>query len=338
MIRRTSRAVERSPGRPEHLARGLGRVRSGRRLALCLAATAVGAGVAIQSKLLGSAASASDSVLVVGWGVFVYGAALSVLAVVGRPSGRERLRRALRGLLRKGASWWPLTSGAGGAAFVVSQGLAADVMGVALFTTGVVAGQVVSGAVFDMVGVSGIRRGPSVGTWASIALACGAVIVGGASAFDVTYLPSILVAFVGGCAGAWGSATGSRIYAESKDLGVAALLNFAVGFVLVGMVATVMAGAGSGQFSPLVDPRVAAGGALGVVSIAATSWLILRLGILAVGTAVVAGQALGGLVIDAAISNTDALQAATVCAAVLTVAAAALSGVASRAPSPSEVS
>ena len=116
-------------------------------------------------------------------------------------------------------------------------------------------------------------------------------------------------------------------------LGISVLANFAVGLVLVGVVVVTHA-AGAAGFSSLVDPRVAVAGALGVGSIAACSWLILRLGIFVVGTAVVAGQTVCGILIDAAVSGPTAVHTTTIWAAALVLAAAALSGLASRMPSP----
>ncbi len=84
-----------------------------------------------------------------------FGSGLAILLVLSAvlPAGPARLRRARRrACAARTIPWWMLAGGAAGALTVATQGLAVAIIGVSLFTVGVVAGQTVNGLVLDRVG------------------------------------------------------------------------------------------------------------------------------------------------------------------------------------------
>ena len=68
------------------------------------------------------------------------------------PAGRRGFGRLRAGIRDRTIPWWMLAGGLAGAFTVATQGLAVAVIGVSLFTVGVVAGQTVSGLVLDRAG------------------------------------------------------------------------------------------------------------------------------------------------------------------------------------------
>ena len=68
------------------------------------------------------------------------------------PRGPARIAARSTACAARGIPWWMLAGGAAGALTVATQGLAVAIIGVSLFTVGVVAGQALYGLVLDRVG------------------------------------------------------------------------------------------------------------------------------------------------------------------------------------------
>ena len=76
------------------------------------------------------------------------------------PAGRRGYAALIDGrALARTIPWWMLAGGAAGALTVATQGLAVAIIGVSLFTVGVVAGQALCGLVLDRVGLRSRGRG-----------------------------------------------------------------------------------------------------------------------------------------------------------------------------------
>ena len=83
-----------------------------------------------------------------------FGSGLVLLIVLSAilPAGRRGFGRLRAGIRDRTIPWWMLAGGVAGAFTVATQGLAVAVIGVSLFTVGVVAGQTISGLVLDRAG------------------------------------------------------------------------------------------------------------------------------------------------------------------------------------------
>ncbi|MCU1693075.1 MAG: hypothetical protein JWM64_2166, partial [Frankiales bacterium] len=108
-----------------------------------LAAGAVGAGVALQSRVNGELQVALDDTLLAACVSFVGGLLLVTGVVLSRPCSRKALARVrqVRG--------WERLGGLGGAGLIAVGAAAAPRLGVALLTLGLVAGQTVGGLAVD---------------------------------------------------------------------------------------------------------------------------------------------------------------------------------------------
>ena len=115
----------------------------------------------MQSRVNGQLAAAIDdpytaAPISFGSGLVILLVVLCVLATRsrGRRAGARRTARGAR------IAWWMVLGGLAGAWFVATQGLSAGVLGVALFTVAIVAGQTIGGIVFDLVGLGPGGRRP----------------------------------------------------------------------------------------------------------------------------------------------------------------------------------
>ena len=117
-----------------------------------------GAGVAVQSRINGELGQQLGDGFVAATISFGSGLLILLVALAIAPSGRRGLGRVASALRARSLPWWYVLGGSAGAFLVLSQGLTAAVLGVALFTVAIVAGQTVSGLVLDRIGL-----GPAVG-------------------------------------------------------------------------------------------------------------------------------------------------------------------------------
>src|ERR1700712_3269909 len=120
---------------------------------LLFAAFGSGILVALQSRINGQLGSElGDGVLAA---LISFGSGFVILAIASifwRP-GRVGIGRVVSAVRTRGIPWWFTVGGEAGAFFVVSQSLVVGLVGVALFTVGIVAGQTVSSLLVDRRGM-----------------------------------------------------------------------------------------------------------------------------------------------------------------------------------------
>ncbi|WP_040166200.1 DMT family transporter [Microbacterium gorillae] len=245
-----------------------------------------------------------------------FGSGLVLMAVVSAliPAGRAGARSLVRGLRERRIPPWMVLGGVAGALTVATQGLTVGIIGVSLFTVGVVAGQALCGLVIDRIGY-----GPAGVVAVTVArliggvLALAAVVVSltgdvlGRTAWWMLLLP-----FGAGVGIAWQQATNGRLGRAVGTPLTATLVNFIGGTAVLG-VAALISVAVTGPTAPFpTDAWFYIGGAMGVVYIFLGAALVARTGVLLLGLGSVVGQILTSLVIDAiwpALSGPDAWHA-----------------------------
>jgi bacterial/archaeal transporter family-2 protein len=275
--------------------------------------------------------------------VVSFGLGLTLLLVLLAllPAGRRGLGRVgaarRRGTLRA----WQLLGGLGGALLVAGQGLTAHVLGTALFTIAVVAGQSSGGLVADRAGLG--PAGPQPTTPPRI---IGAVLMLGAVVLSVA--PSVssdapvalaLLPLAAGLAVAAQQALNGRVAAaaggsqkgsteDESDSVVASVLpaasiNFVVGFVAL-VIAGIVAVLVLGPPNPLPSAwYLYLGGPFGAIFIGLGAWVVGQVGVLLLSLGAVAGQIVGALVLDLVLpSSAGTPGLTTVLGAVLTLVAA----------------
>ena len=207
-------------------------VHSRRAIALgVVGAIIIGVLTATQSRVNGELGrSLADGYLAA---VISFGSGLVILLValmVWAP-GRRGLGAAF-GSVRAGTTpWWYLCGGAGGALFVLAQGITGAVLGVALFTVAVVCGQTISGLVIDRNGIG--HTPPAAITITRLVgsgLALAAVAVAVSAGFGGN-IPAwmLLLPFAAGLAVAVQQAVNGQVRRIAGSALTATFMNFLVG-------------------------------------------------------------------------------------------------------------
>ena len=115
-------------------------------------AVSVGVLTAVQARINGQLGVRLDHAMVAA--VISFGSGLLLIALVSvlTPGGRRGAVLLSRGIRERSIPWWMLVGGAAGALTVGTQAVAVGIVGVSLFTVGIVAGQTVGGLILDRVG------------------------------------------------------------------------------------------------------------------------------------------------------------------------------------------
>jgi transporter family-2 protein len=300
---------------------------AGRHVPVWLAlACAVVAGllVAVQSRLNGELGARLDDGFAAALISFGSGLVILLIALAFWAPGRAGYRL-IPGALRDGRlRWWMLLGGAAGAFLVLSQGLTAAVLGVALFSVATVAGQSISGLLVDRTRlVSGGPRPFTVPRVAGAVLSIVAVIVA-VSAQLRGDVPAwmLVLPFIAGLGIGWQQAVNGRVRDVAGSALTATVGNFIVGTVVLLVGFLVHAGiVGWPQGLPS-DAWLYLGGPIGCIFIAAAAVLVRITGALLLSLATIAGQLVASIAIDVLFPSDHApLGVSTVVGTLLALAA-----------------
>jgi len=279
---------------------------------------------------------------------FGLGLVLLLVLVALIPAGRRGLRRVGAARRRGSLRSWQLLGGLGGALLVAGQGLTVHVLGTALFTIAVVAGQSSGGLVVDRAGLG--PAGPQATTPPRVVgalLMLGAVVLSVAPSLrtEAPVVPALLP-LAAGLAIATQQALNGRVAAVAgggqedpdtdPDAGhdrgrtivsvlPAATINFAVGFAAL-VVAGLVAIALLGPPHPLPSAwYLYLGGPFGAVFIGLSAWIVGQIGVLLLSLGAVAGQVVTAVLLDVVMPPAAGTPGATtVLGAALTLVAAGI--------------
>ncbi|MGA6126477.1 MULTISPECIES: DMT family transporter [unclassified Microbacterium] len=264
-------------------------------------AVSVGVLTAVQARINGQLGVRLEHAMVAAVISFGSGLLLIVLVSVLTPGGRRGAVLLSRGIRERSIPWWMLVGGAAGALTVGTQAVAVGIVGVSLFTVGIVAGQTVGGLILDRVGygpggVVAVTVPRLVGGALALA-AVGVVLISGDGLAGVPVWTVVLPVVVG--AGlAWQQATNGRLRVRVGTPVTATLVNFTLGTAILAVLAVVVTIV-DGPPAPLPsEPWLYLGGALGVAYIMLSAALVARTGVLLFGLAAVSGQLLASLALD----------------------------------------
>ena len=298
-----------------------------------LGAVVIGTLTATQSRVNGEFGRAlADGYLAA---VISFGSGLVILLValaVWAP-GRRGLRMAF-GSVRTGTTpWWYLCGGAGGAMFVLSQGITGSVLGVALFTVAAVSGQTISGLVIDRNGIG--HTPPAAITITRLvgsALALAAVGIAVSAGFGGN-IPAwmLLLPFAAGLAVAVQQAVNGQVRRIAESTLAATFMNFLVGTTVL-LIACVVHEAIVGLPDRMpTNPVLYLGGIIGTIFIGGAVIVVRITGVLLLGLGSVAGQLIMSLVLDLVLPTPgQAIVTSTVVGTLLTLVAVAIAALPSR--------
>jgi transporter family-2 protein len=292
--------------------------RSAQQYQLIGLASAFGIGmlVAIQSRLNGELGhelgdGIPAALISFGTGLVVLLVGCAVIPPIRRSVGR--VWRTIKtpsdgsGLLR----WWQCIGGIAGAFLVATQSITVSVIGVAVFTVAVVAGQAVSSLVVDRLGFG--PAGPQPYTplrvlGAVVALAAVVLAVSDRLDHPSGLLLAVLPALAGVGTAVQQAINGrvARTAAVDASGAVAAgVINFLVGFsalLVVFLVDLLLRGAPNSLPS---NPWLYFGGMCGVIFISSAAAVVRVVGVFVLGLGTIAGQLIASLFIDLFVPATD---------------------------------
>ena len=281
--------------------------RSGRRrgtLPALAGAVAIGAMTAIQARVNGQLGVRIHNGILAGLVSFAVGLMLLCLPVLLTRSGRAGLGRLWRGIRTGRAPWWMLLGGACGALTVSTQGLVAGILGVSLFTVGVVAGQTLHGLLLDRIGfgpagVVAITAGRLLGGFFAL-LAVGVSLGGDVLARAPLWM--LVLPLLTGAGIAFQSAVNGRLGQRIASPLGATFMSFLGGVVVLAVAAGVsMLVTGARAPFPVAFPGdlwLYLGGLLGAAYILLGVIIVARTGVLLMGLGAVLGQLVVSVLID----------------------------------------
>jgi transporter family-2 protein len=304
------------------------------RLALSVAlATLCGALVALQSRINGQLGTDLGDGFVAALISFASGLIIIALVVVVSRPAQRGIRTVFTAVRQRQIPWWHTAGGVAGGFFVLSQGLVAGLLGIALFTVAAVAGQTISGLVIDARGIGTVApKAVTVTRIVGAVLALIAVViavlpqVNGQAQIWVIVLP-----FAVGLLQGWQQAVNGQIKTLAGSATTATFFNFVYGTVVLAIFAAVnLLVAGLPHGFP-TNPLLYLGGLAGVLFIAGFAAVIPIIGVLLQSLAAVSGQLLMALLLDYIVPTDDTgVAIATVVGTALTLVAVVIASLRSR--------
>lgn len=255
--------------------------------------------VAVQSRINGGLSQEIGNGYVTAAVSFGSGLVVMCFAILATRRGRTGFTRLRREIRSGSLPVWTLFGGAGGAFFVLAQGLVAPIMGLALFTVGIVAGQVLGGLILDRAGLGpGGRIDPTPMRITGTVLAIVAVALSvGFSGVHGAWL-IVFPVIIGVCVSAQSMVNG-LVRAAAQSAITSTFVNFVVGTVILVLIATVSIGVNGWPTNWPSAPYFYLGGVIGTLFIAVAAMLVRTSGVLLLSMSNVAGQLLASVAFEA---------------------------------------
>jgi Uncharacterized protein conserved in bacteria len=265
-----------------------------------LAAVGTGVLVALQTRINGELGQRlGDGFLAA---VISFGSGLVVLALgllVWRP-GRRGVARVVSSLRSRDIPWWLVIGGAGGALFVLGQGLTVGMLGVAVYTIAVVCGQTLSSLVLDHRGLARMPARPATPQrviGAALAILAVGIALSDRLRPDIPVW-ALVVPLVAGLLVGFQQAVNGQVRDVAGSAYAATFVNFLIGSaVLVAAFAVHTAVAPTAPTFP-AEWWLYLGGVNGCLFIAAQTVIVRWTGVLLMGLAVLGGQLVASVVFD----------------------------------------
>lgn len=255
--------------------------------------------VAVQSRINGGLSQELGNGYVTAAVSFGSGLIVMCIAVLATRRGRTGLYRLRAEVRSRALPVWTLFGGAGGAFFVLAQGLVTPIMGLALFTVGIVAGQVLGGLILDRAGLGpGGRIDPTpmrvVGTVLAIVAVALSVGFGGVQGAWLIVFPVII-----GVGVSAQSMVNGLVRAAAKSAVTSTFVNFVVGTAILVVMAAVSVALEGWPTQWPSAPYFYIGGVIGTLFIAVAAMLVRTAGVLLLSMSNVAGQLLASVAFEA---------------------------------------
>jgi bacterial/archaeal transporter family-2 protein len=287
-----------------------------------------GAMLPLQGRVNGALAIRIDDTITASLVSFYTGLLVMLLITLILPRGRAGFRQIVPTLRERRVPRWYLLAGVSGGYFVLMQAGTISVLGVAVFTVAVVAGQSLSSLLVDRIGIGpgGRRRitfprlGGAVLTLTSVAVALSPRFGTGSDSAALILLV-LLPLLAGVFSSAQHAMNGSAAVAYGTPI-TATTLNFMLGAVVLTIIWVGRFWIFGGTLTLPDEWWYYLGGPLGTIFVGMTTLLVRTMGILLASLGMIAGQLLGSLALDIFVPTAGTVIApATVVGTLLTLGA-----------------
>lgn len=239
----------------------------------------------------------------IGSGVFAALVSFSLgLVIIGfftllNKRNRNSLVSTIRKIGNREIPWFFVLAGSIGGFFVIMQGVVAGVVGIALFSIGVVSGSAIAALVLDGYGMLGLtKRAIGLPRIAGILVALIGLII----ASDVgSHVPSPLIAlpFIAGIGIGFQQAMNGRFGKLAQSPAVPTFFNFVAGTTFIAVALLIVEGFSIPTGWP-TNPLFYLGGVVGVIYIFMQVLILPRIGALSMGISMLVGQLTGSVLLD----------------------------------------
>lgn len=300
------------------------------RAAATIAALLVGGFMAVQPRVNGQLGVELDDGILAAFISFATGTLVCALALIVWARGRRGLRLLREAIADRRMTRWFLIGGFAGAFMVMSQGLTAALLGVALFTVALVGGQALGSLLVDRYGVGTMIPTPLTPPrliGASLAVAAVVWAVSDRLGGDVPWW-MLVMPFVAGVATSWQAAANAQLRFHARSVLTATFVSFTAGTLVLALAVTIdLIATGMPESFP-TEPWLYSGGLLGIVFVAGGAAIVPVTGVLVYGLATIAGQLSVAVLLDLLVPVAGAgLSVSTVGGAVLAVIAVGIASI-----------
>lgn len=260
---------------------------------------------AAQARANGGLAAHIGSGLLAALVNFTVGLALIAVVVMFSARARRGVVLILRAVRENTMPWWVLAGGVFGAFLVVTQATSVPVIGVALFSIGVIAGQTVNSLIVDRFGLGTTAPVPITGrrVLGAVGAALAVVVAVSNDSWNVsgTAVFLLLLCAVAGALVAFQQGINARVAITAQTPLTATLANFIVGSIALLAVVGVSGAAFTvdGATFASAPPWAFLGGLFGASFIGLSAAGVPLLGVLSFALVAIAGQLAGAVLLDA---------------------------------------
>lgn len=273
---------------------------SGRFVLAVIWSIIAGVGVALQARINGELGLRLHDGSLAALISFSSGLAILSLLLVFSPKGRAGLHTVGSSIRRGEMPWWTVLGGIGGGVLVLSQGLVAGMLGVALFSVAVIAGQTLGALWIDTRGVFGLSRIalslPRVG--GALLVVLGVMTSVGIFTPTNEFSWAFFFPLIAGAGTGFQQAINGRVRAASNSALSATFINFAAGTALLAVATAIISPLTGGPEQFPTDWWLYTGGLVGTIFIAIQTVTVNQIGVLGLGVSLVTGQILGSIGLD----------------------------------------
>jgi transporter family-2 protein len=262
-----------------------------------LFALVAGALIAVQARVNSGLAIEINSGIFAALVSFGIGLVIISLVTLFNKTNRRNLIEVFRSLSERRIPIVFAFAGAIGGFFVIVQSSIAGLIGISLFSVGVVTGSSISAIILDGRGLLGLEKRPIgllriFGTLLAIA---GLIVAGDFARYS--FDPLVLVAFTAGFGMGFQQAMNGRFGKLADSAIVPTFFNFLAGTALIAL-ALLLLESGVAPLSFPTNPLFYLGGVVGVIFIFIQVVVLPKIGALAMGISMLVGQLLGSVLLD----------------------------------------